>query len=174
MYENEGDMFLTLFFFACSDKEPIQEEQAPAPGDGESGRMVGITDAHNIIRAEKGVDDLWWSEELAEISMDWLVHLSESGCMMEHNWDSPYGENLFWSTYDATGEEVVNSWASEEAFYDYESNSCQEGEQCGHYTQVVWSSTTKVGCAVLDCSDGSELWMCNYDPAGNWVGEQPY
>ena len=168
-------MLYVVLFWACSEAEKDSEiVDTPSPGDGETGRMIGITDAHNRVRAAKGLEDLWWSEALVDVSMEWLVHLRDSGCMMEHNWDSPYGENLFWASYASNADEVVESWASEEEFYDYESNSCQDGEQCGHYTQIVWSSTTQVGCAVLECTDGSELWMCNYDPAGNWVGEQPY
>ena len=44
---------------------------------------------------------------------------------------------------------------------------------CGHYTQIVWETTQKVGCAKIQC-DGFDLWVCNYDPPGNWVGEKPY
>ena len=71
-------------------------------------------------------------------------------------------------------EEVVQSWASEEEFYDYDANTCEPNQMCGHYTQIVWEQTTHVGCAVHICEDQSELWMCNYNPAGNWVGEKPY
>jgi len=38
-------------------------------------------------------------------------------------------------------------WADEEKCYDYDSNTCAEGHMCGHYTQIVWSTTRKLGCA---------------------------
>ena len=69
---------------------------------------------------------------------------------------------------------MVDAWASEVVYYDYESNSCDRGEMCGHYTQLVWSTTERVGCAMATCADGSEIWMCDYDPPGNYVGEWPY
>lgn len=37
----------------------------------------------------------------------------------------------------------------------------------GHFTQEVWKSTTKVGCAVQSCSNlGGFFAVCNYNPAG--------
>jgi len=46
---------------------------------------------------------------------------------------------------------------------------------CGHYTQVVWRSTTTVGCAMAVCKDSQEqIWVCQYQKPGNWVGQKPY
>lgn len=37
----------------------------------------------------------------------------------------------------------------------------------GHFTQQVWKSTTKVGCAVQTCpGDKGYYTVCNYNPAG--------
>jgi PadR family transcriptional regulator len=44
---------------------------------------------------------------------------------------------------------------------------------CGHYTQIVWSNTREVGCGVARDSN-REVWVCNYNPPGNWIGERPY
>ena len=74
---------------------------------------------------------------------------------------------------------VVAMWASEAKSYDYATNGCSG--VCGHYTQVVWRSTTSVGCAIQRCATGSPFggstWffaVCNYVPPGNFVGERPY
>ena len=69
---------------------------------------------------------------------------------------------------------MVDGWGSEVADYDYDANSCKPGRMCGHYTQLVWSSTERVGCGKGVCGDGSVIWACRYDPPGNWVGEWPY
>jgi len=160
-----------LIFLGCSDEVA---EEVIAPTDPETGRMIGITEAHNEIRRTYGVPDLVWDEELAEVSLEWATFLANDGCYLEHDWDSPLGENLYWSTFESTAKDVVLSWASEVEFYDYESNSCEEGEMCGHYTQLIWSTTERVGCDIALCPDQSEIWMCNYDPIGNWSGERPY
>jgi hypothetical protein len=39
----------------------------------------------------------------------------------------------------------------------------------GHFTQVVWRDTTKVGCATVDCRGSTlQMWytVCNYYPPG--------
>ena len=53
-------------------------------------------------------------------------------------------------------------------------------EQWGHYSQIVWSSTTHVGCANQYCpgglaNTGSDVspyfTVCNYSPPGNFGGQ---
>ncbi|MFL5445126.1 MAG: CAP domain-containing protein, partial [Myxococcales bacterium] len=80
--------------------------------------------------------------------------------------------------------DVVAAWASEAADYDYAANTCAEGKQCGHYTQLVWRATTRAGCAHKLCTvnwpfapapPGSwDFWVCDYEPPGNFVGQRPY
>ena len=172
---------ISLLLIGCIDKEEekddTEETEEEASEFAEIGPMNGMVNAHNEIRQEHGIQqDLIWDEYLAEEAKIWIEYLDQDlNCQMEHNWDSPLGENLFWASYMTTATEVVQAWASEEQYYDYDSNSCQAGEMCGHYTQIVWEDTERVGCAMMECSNGSGfIWMCNYDPAGNWQGEKPY
>ena len=145
-----------------------------AADDGEPPGMEGMIAAHNSVRAGVGVPDLVWDDMLAEIAAEWSARLAMDGCILEHDYSSPYGENLYWSSFESTPAQVVDAWASEVVYYDYDANTCEDGEMCGHYTQLVWSTTERVGCAMTVCADGSEIWMCDYDPPGNYVGEWPY
>ncbi|KAK9690539.1 hypothetical protein RND81_09G135900 [Saponaria officinalis] len=72
-----------------------------------------------------------------------------------------------------TGVDAVNLWIAEKSNYDYASNSCKNGE-CGHYTQVVWRDSVRLGCARVTCQNGGVFVTCNYDPPGNYIGERPY
>ncbi|HSW38030.1 MAG TPA: CAP domain-containing protein, partial [Acidobacteriota bacterium] len=124
----------------------------------------------NEARSEVKVPPLQWSEKLEAQARKWagmLINLK----WLVHNPNSPYGENLLLTDMRFTPAMVVATWASESRYYDYLTNSCS-GE-CAHYTQIVWRETQKVGCAVA--SHGRwDVWVCNYDPPGNYMGEHPY
>lgn len=130
-----------------------------------------MLDAHNAVRRSVGTPPLVWSDGLAERARDWADTLLARG-QFSHRPNGKYGENLFEIMgAAATPMQVVNDWASEAHDYDYRSNKCRN--VCGHYTQIIWAGTREVGCAVAG-GRGREIWVCNYDPPGNWVGERPY
>ena len=127
--------------------------------------------SHNEIRAQAGVPPLAWSKPLAARAQEWADHLLWER-QFYHRPNSRFGENLFSVTGGrATPGEVVEDWASEARNYNPHANSCRG--VCGHYTQLVWRNTKALGCAVAR-GGGREVWVCNYDPPGNWVGERPY
>ena len=132
---------------------------------------VEMVASHNQLRARVGVPPVTWSSTLAARAQQWARFLLANE-RFYHRPDSSLGENLFEiQGGHATPAEVVSDWGSEARGYNYRSNSCR-GE-CGHYTQVVWRGTKEVGCAVARDS-GREVWVCNYAPPGNWIGERPY
>jgi uncharacterized protein YkwD len=142
-------------------------QPADAPGDL-SREMLA---AHNAVRKRMGVPALVWSDRLASYAQQWADTLAASG-EFKHRSNPVYGENLF----DVTGgsvspSEVVHDWAAESKDYDYKANRCRG--VCGHYTQIVWKTTEQVGCAMAKRGN-REVWVCNYDPPGNWVGRRPY
>jgi len=127
--------------------------------------------AHNDVRQRIGLKPLAWSEPLARVAQEWANTLIANGDFA-HRTKSPYGENLYEIRGgSSSAAEVVSSWADESRDYDYASNRCRS--MCGHYTQIVWATTKSVGCAVAR-GQGREVWVCNYDPPGNYVGERPY
>ncbi|KAG5407601.1 hypothetical protein IGI04_013720 [Brassica rapa subsp. trilocularis] len=93
-------------------------------------------------------------------------------CALEHS-SEPYGENIAWSSGDMSGVEAVNMWVSEQADYDYGSNTCASGKQCGHYTQIVWKNSARLGCAKVSCDNGQTFITCNYDPQDLRTQDRP-
>lgn len=127
--------------------------------------------SHNAVRARVGIAPLRWSDTLASFAQQWANHLIQSG-LFAHSQNPKYGENLYEiSGGAATPATVVNTWAEEVLDYDYGTNNCRA--VCGHYTQVVWRDTSEVGCAVAR-TGAREVWVCEYNPPGNWVGRKPY
>jgi len=103
----------------------------------------------------------------------------------------PLGENLYASRGfgdTMSGKNAVEGWAGEVACYtfgkfmsgdkcDMSCTSKMNSDGCGHYTQVVWRATTQIGCGVTTCGSGANTQtevICNYAPAGNYVGMNPY
>ncbi|HTR35893.1 MAG TPA: CAP domain-containing protein [Bryobacteraceae bacterium] len=127
--------------------------------------------AHNAVRAQVNVPPLTWSRKLAARAQDWADFLLRAH-RFYHRPGSNFGENIFEiSGAPASASQVVADWASEARDYNYRANTCRG--VCGHYTQLVWGTTREVGCAVAR-SAGREVWVCNYAPHGNWMGERPY
>jgi pathogenesis-related protein 1 len=150
---------------------------------------AAMLSAHNKWRADAGISEkLSYSPALAATAQVWADHLRNSNqCKMRHSVPGgKYGENLYWASALAwsdgrrelqkvSPEKVVDSWGSEKTDYDYAGNRCSIGKMCGHYTQMVWRTTTAVGCAMAVCEDSHEqVWACQYQPAGNWIGRKPY
>jgi len=129
---------------------------------------------HNNARSKVGVPALVWDTTLATYAMNYAKSQISQCTPLKHS-GGPYGENLFWGSGKAwTPLEAVTMWVDEQKYYTYSTNTCQAGKVCGHYTQVVWKTTTKVGCATVECADKSVYIICSYNPPGNYVGKRPY
>jgi hypothetical protein len=167
---------------------PPRESSSPPPAThaAEPSAVAGITAAHNRVRARVGVPPLRWNSQLAEVARRWAnacVDRDAPRGMLDHSsgrsdlFPGPLGENLHATTAPVPDPvQAVEDWAAEAKDYDREGNACRGGAMCGHYTQVVWQSTREVGCAVGSCPRlrYRGTLVCNYWPAGNWVGERPY
>lgn len=149
-----------------------RDDRGRCNASGESGKLVGVTAAHNEARAAVGVGNLVWSASIASYAQAWANQLAANNCALAHRNENTYGENLFWKSNGATSAQVVAQWVAEKANYDHASNSCS-AQTCGHFTQVVWAASTELGCGMASCGN-AEVWVCNYSPAGNMMGQSPY
>ncbi len=171
--------FVALAAFAvtaeASAKAKKKAHHPPPPAaQGEPVSMVGMVAAHNRAREAVGVPDLQWSAPLAQTAQGWADHLRGEHCAMRHSGTQGIGENLAWAGgQHLSASQVVGMWVDERHAFNLASNECASGAVCGHYTQVVWKNTKLVGCGIASCGN-SEIWVCNYSPPGNYIGERPY
>jgi uncharacterized protein YkwD len=141
---------------------------AVAADDPSAREMLSL---HNQLRAKVGAPALAWSDKLAAAAEEWAKALVARGQFM-HSKNKHYGENLAEFRGGKTNaKQAFELWAGEAKNYDRKSNRCEGA--CGHYTQAVWSATKQVGCGMA-ASGGREVWVCEYNPPGNYVGQRPY
>jgi pathogenesis-related protein 1 len=188
---------------ACAAKEPAPAEDAPpvetatAPAEdkqatetrasSEPAEFAGMLEAHNRWRTQIGTPPLGWSRAAAQVAQQWADELAQQyDCKIRHSpgdeRQMTWGENIYsywrggaYEGYRKTPEFVVDRWAGEGQWYDHASNRCNapRGMVCGHFTQVVSTYSTHVGCGRSRCKS-AEVWVCNYSPPGNYRGVKPY
>ncbi|KAK6778480.1 hypothetical protein RDI58_025198 [Solanum bulbocastanum] len=136
--------------------------------------------SHNDLRSSVGVPHLQWDANLAAFSQSWANQRKQQ-CDYRHHSTSPYGENIFWELYrQNTATSIVQKWFGEKQFFNHATNQCncqpeRAGCECGHYLNVIWRTTTKVGCSgFVYCDDQKgAIVVCSYDPIGNVKGVNP-
>ncbi|KAL2502795.1 CAP superfamily protein [Forsythia ovata] len=136
--------------------------------------------AHNDLRRKVGVPPLTWEANLTFAAYSW-AQLRKVDCNYRHHSPGKYGENLFWMQYsEFTPASVVQHWFNEKQFFDHTTNRCRcqpetDGCECGHYLNVIWKTTTRVGCSgSVYCDNQKGVYVvCAYDPAGNIKGMNP-
>ncbi|KAM3364269.1 hypothetical protein ACQJBY_014550 [Aegilops geniculata] len=129
---------------------------------------------HNRARAADGVGPVVWNNNVAKFAQDYAAE-RRADCRLVHS-GGRFGENIYWgSSQRMTAANAVNSWVSEKQNYHRGSNTCDTGKVCGHYTQVVWRRSTRIGCARVICDSNRGVFIiCSYDPPGNVRGRGPF
>lgn len=154
------------FFSFYTPTKVLQEHKADNVLDKDR-----FLERHNYYRTQLGIAPLEWSDELADYAQEWADKLAKN-CKMKHRTEDDYGENIYWTSSAADEFRVVDFWAEEEELFNHKKRLYKPGN--GHYTQMIWSTTTHMGAALATCPNGGQIWVCNYDPPGNWVGEKAY
>ena len=158
--------------------------------EGATGTLAQrLLDAHNRERAAVGAAPLEWDAQLAAhaasygpalASIRTLVHSPRAGRPGER-------ENLAMAWHGTlTPEQFVQLWSREKGMIEPGAISlgcpvtlgCMtfpaasrtgRWEDIAHYTQMVWPTTTRVGCAIF-AADWYYL-ICRYSPPGNIDGK---
>jgi hypothetical protein len=125
---------------------------------------------HNTWRKRYDIAPLRWDAPLASFAQDWATKIAARGALEHRPNDdaNPTGENIGMGYPTITA--VTDAWGNEVADYNLQAHTCADGKVCGHFTQVVWSTTTTLGCG--KASNGDTIyWVCNYKPPGNYTGD---
>ncbi|XP_062841642.1 cysteine-rich secretory protein LCCL domain-containing 1 [Trichomycterus rosablanca] len=154
-----------------------------------------ILELHNKLRGQvyphaSNMEYMVWDDELERSAEQWA-----ETCLWEHGPEgllNHIGQNLgvHWGRYRPPTSHVQAWYDEVKDFtfpYPQECNPyCPfrcSGPVCTHYTQLVWATSSRIGCAVNMCYNMNvwgQIWtkavylVCNYSPKGNWWGNAPY
>uniref|UniRef100_A0A087Y638 Cysteine rich secretory protein LCCL domain containing 1 n=1 Tax=Poecilia formosa TaxID=48698 RepID=A0A087Y638_POEFO len=154
-----------------------------------------ILDLHNKLRGQvyppaSNMEHMVWDTELERTAEEWA-----ETCLWEHGPAGllpQIGQNLgvHWGRYRPPTSHV-QAWYDEVKDYSFPyPQECNpycpfkcSGPVCTHYTQLVWATSSRIGCAINLCYNMNvwgQIWekavylVCNYSPKGNWWGHSPY
>lgn len=132
--------------------------------------------AHNAERARAGVPPLVWDNSLGTAAAGYATQMAMTGrfAHSDRSLRRGTGENLWMGTHGAFSIEVmVGGWSSEKRFFVAGTfpNVSRSGNwvDVGHYTQMIWPTTQRVGCA-LASTGRIDYLVCRYAGAGNIDG----
>ena len=132
--------------------------------------------AHNAARAQAGVPPLAWDDALGNSAAAYARQLAFTNRFQHSDRKARrgVGENLWMGTRGAFSvERMVGDWASERRMFSAgifpAVSRTGNWADVGHYTQIVWPTTTRVGCA-LASNARADFLVCHYSPAGNVDG----
>ena len=143
------------------------------PATAAAMRMVQL---HNQVRESAGVRPVFWDAALAAAADRYASELARTG-----RWGhSPLstragqGENLWMGTRGAFGiDQMIGSWAAEGRWFRRgrfpQVSATGNWAAVGHYTQIIWPGTLRMGCAIRS-SQRYDYLVCRYSPAGNVMG----
>ena len=168
--------------------KPEEPAAAPAPAAAHPGAEPGgapYINVHNALRCKHcGTPAVTWSARLASQAQAYADTCPTGHAT--HEARAGTGENLYWAGGSPAAvakskdqwTKAVNSWYDEIQYYNFTTGR-SKGGVTGHFTQVVWTVSTQVGCGFNDkCTNmfGGGLTnnavVCRYHPAGNYIGEE--
>jgi hypothetical protein len=164
-------LLITPAFAACSagssqgsSPTTVVEQRTsmtPEPR-GESRLQSAMMRAHNDARAKVGAPKLVWNAELAKDAAIYARSMARTGKFAhdpQHGRSPRQGENLWWGTRDAYSyREMIGAWVDEDRYFRRglvpDNSSTGTWGDVAHYTQIIWPTSLRVGCAVATVRRG--------------------
>ena len=146
--------------------------------DPQTAFAMQVVAAHNRLRAGQAVQPTLWDRQLSASADAYALELARTGRFTHSSKESRqgHGENLWMGTKGAFAfDRMVADWGSEKWMFRAgrfpDVSTTGRWEDVGHYTQIVWPTSVRVGCALRSSAEYDYL-VCHYGQAGNVFGER--
>ncbi|XP_021788884.2 C-type lectin domain family 18 member B isoform X3 [Papio anubis] len=171
-----------LAFFGTTWAEvwsPQLQEQAPMARALNRKESFLLLSLHNRLRSwvqppAADMRRLDWSDSLAQLAQ---ARAALCGTPTPSLASAPWRTlQVGWNVQllpagSASFVEVVSLWFAEGQRYSHAAGECARNATCTHYTQLVWATSSQLGCGRHLCSADQaviEAFVCAYSPGGNW------
>lgn len=124
---------------------------------------------HNQLRARHGAPPLTLNKQLCDQAMVHAKFLAQTEKWEHGNQTLPdgtyVGQNLARGGLSLTWATAIQIWYDESKQYKGDWSPTT-----GHFTQLVWHSTSQMGYATIISKTGRRIFVCTYLRAGNVAG----
>ncbi len=130
------------------------------------------------VRCGWGSGQLSYSAALEQAALAWASSCPSPSAPFDPS--ASDGENVFFlnpgGAAPYSGDVVTQLWSAEASTWSCPADACADSvSRCRNFRQIVWSSTTLLGCAAVSNCSGAfpVVYVCRYRTAGNIVGQHP-
>jgi Cysteine-rich secretory protein family len=171
---------------ATTETPPPPATEAPPPAGASQGSnntnfVNTILEIINRERAAVGVPPLVWNNSLAAGAQAWADYEAS----LDRSFHSPGNYKDYAETTAEAGPHnpmdvnatlmwMLNFWINEKQNYHGGVLTEENWAPISHYTQLVWRTTTEIGCGMATSSNGNDFLVCRFLPMGNYIGQAPY
>jgi len=166
-YQTPGNINGQRPFSANSCPEPPNLAISVNDYENNTAAQTAILNYHNTKRVIVNDSNVVWNNDLAEQASDWAQK-----CRIDNS-NTTQGENIYSCKNTCTFNTAVSSWYAEISNFNCTAKRCIDTtKRCDQYLQMMFVSTTKIGCAVATCNNTNSLYsntnwlsmVCRYSP----------
>ena len=190
-FRSQSFVSVSILLCSCGVIQSVAQAEPPqTPSVFTEAEIKTYIDAHNVERAEVGAPPAVWDKDVAAYAQAYANHLAQTGEFKhidrEQRKSLDQGENLYWGSRPDRDYQVrrcTESWASEKInpktnqpvyvaglTYD-EIKERNPGHVLGHYTQVIWRTSKRIGAGIAEIKTGrykgGYVVVGRYAPRGN-------
>ena len=132
--------------------------------------IIMILNSVNMYRINHCIPPVMWDNKIQSSAQFWANKLAQTNLFIHSS--NNYGENLALignkpiddKTFSVLS--AIQAWYNEINIYNY--SNPKFNMNTGHFTQLIWKSSTKIGVGVAQNFKGNIIVVMQFSPSGNY------